>query len=364
MGGATPKMAITQIRVGIIGAGGIGKVHIQTFRRLANVRVTAIADARRDLAEACAKEYGIERVYADAEAMLEADVVDAVVVAVPNALHAPLAVKALAAGKHVLLEKPMARDLDGARAVVRAWRDSGRVLMMGHQMRWEWVNMRVKELIDGGAFGRVYQIKTGWLRRKGIPGWGSWFTRKAESGGGALIDIGVHMLDLAMYLLGDRIRPVAVSGRVYGELGTRRIGLGNWGTPDFSGTFDVEDSGTALIRFDDGSTVLLDVSWAAHMETDSQPFLHVLGTDGGATVRGECGKLFGEQDGVATETPLEPPVDDEGARVRLARHFAECVLDGKKPLSDAMAGYANQLVLDAIYASSREEREIILDWTI
>ncbi|WDL97902.1 Gfo/Idh/MocA family protein [Alicyclobacillus sp. ALC3] len=349
-----------RVRLGFMGAGNIGSVHMQSFAGLDGVVLAGVADAIPDLASARAGEFGIARVYDSADALLNDETLDAVVIGVPNRWHAPLAVQALKAGKHVLLEKPMALDATAAREIVEAAQASGKALLMGQQYRWKWSSQAVREQVEAGALGTIYTAKAGWMRRKGIPGWGTWFTRKADSGGGPLIDIGVHMLDLALFLMGNP-KPVAVSGQTYAAFGPNRRGIGNWGTPDWDGVFDVEDLASAFIRMEDGSTLTLDVSWAVHGETDSAPFVHLMGSDGGASIRGESAAFYTEAFGRPVDIPLPVPVYDEGERVRMGRHFLACVRGDVAPMAPALAGLTNQLVLDGIYQSSQTGREVMLD---
>ncbi|MFC7750154.1 Gfo/Idh/MocA family protein [Paenibacillus thermoaerophilus] len=352
-----------KIRVGVIGAGNIGNVHIIGFKSSPDFVVTAVTDAYLPLAKKRAEEHGIPHVYENADALIEADTTDAVVIAVSNEWHAPIAIKALRAGKHVMLEKPMAINLQAAKDIVRAQRETGLTLMIPHQMRWEWAAQEIKKQSEKGAFGRIYNIKCGWMRRKGIPGWGTWFTQMAKSGGGPLIDIGVHLLDLSLYLAGNP-KPVSVTGAVYSEIGPKKKGIGNWGTPDWNGRYDVEDSATAIVRMEDGSVLNLDVSWAVHMDTDSKPYVHLLGSEGGASLRGGEGTLLAELYDRAVDIPLERPEVVEDSRQQLNRHFAECIREGKEPITNAMTGLANNLILDAIYESSRTGREVQLDWSL
>jgi predicted dehydrogenase len=353
-----------KIRLGIIGAGNIGNVHINVFKKLpTEIEIVAVTDSYNSLAQMRAAEHGIPKCYMTSEELIQDPDIDAVVIGVPNQWHAPLAVQALKAGKHVLLEKPMAIDVPSAREIVRAQRESGKVLMIPHQMRWEWLPMQVKQQVDNGAIGNIYNAKVGWFRRKGIPGWGTWFTKREESGGGPLIDIGVHMLDLAFYFMGNA-KPVSVYGSTYAEFGPKKRGIGTWGTPNWNGTYNVEDLATALIKMDNGSTLSLEVSWAVHMDTDSKHFVHLMGSEGGASLIGNQGKLLTETFERATEVELKTPDNDEGGRIRVSRHFIECIRSGKEPTTSAMAGFTNNLILDAIYESSRTGHEVILDWTI
>lgn len=353
-----------KVRLGIIGAGNIGTVHMQEFSQLSDrCEITAVTDVYEPLAQARAQEFHIPHVCKSPEELLQSDQVDAVIIGVPNQFHEALAVQALKANKHVLLEKPMGLNGEAARNILRASRETSKVLMVSHQMRFESIPMQIKEQVSRGELGRIYTAKTGWYRRKGIPGWGTWFTRMDQSGGGPLIDIGVHMLDLALYLMGNP-KPVSVTGATYAEFGPRRRGIGSWGKPDWNGVYDVEDLATALIRMEDGSTLTLEVSWAVHMDTDSVPFIHLMGTEGGAAYRGRTGKLLMEKFNRALETDLVTPELDESPRQRLSKHFLECVLEGKEPISSAWTGFTNNLVLDAIYESSRTGREVILDWDV
>ncbi|MBH5317033.1 Gfo/Idh/MocA family oxidoreductase [Paenibacillus sp. GSMTC-2017] len=351
-----------KIKIGVIGAGNIGGVHLQQFAQLSDYcELTAITDTNLQLAHEKAAQYGIQQVTGTPEELIMSEEVDAVIVAVPNQFHAPLAIQAIKAGKHVLLEKPMGINGDAARQIVKAAELSDRVVMVGHQMRWESIPMQIKEQIDRGELGKIYTAKAGWFRRKGIPGWGTWFTRTDQSGGGPLIDIGVHMLDLALYLMGNP-KPVSVFGATYAEFGPKRKGIGNWGKPDWNGIYDVEDLATALIKMEDGSTLSLEVSWAVHMDTDNLPFVHLMGAEGGASYKGGTGKLLTEKFDRPYETVLSKPDNDEGERLRLSRHFLTCIREGIEPITSVLSGYTNNLILDAIYESSRSGHEVILNW--
>lgn len=352
------------VRLGVIGTGNIGRVHVAEFVRHPDVQVRAVTDAYLPGARAAAAEYGVPVVHETAEELIADPSIDAVVIAVPNRFHGPLAVRALEAGKHVLLEKPMAIDVEDARRIVRAQKESGRVLMIPHQMRWEHSSIQVKEQIDKGALGWIYHAKAGWFRRKGIPGWGTWFTRREESGGGPLIDIGVHLLDLAFHLMGD-VRPVSVFGSTYAEFGPKRKGIGTWGKPDWSGFYDVEDLATALIRMENGATISLEVSWAVHAEIEkNEPFLHLMGSEAGARIEGDEAVIYTEAFDRTVDVNLGRPSEDEGSRARMSRHFIECIREGKESLTNAMTGFACNLVLDAIYRSAASGEAIELDWSV
>lgn len=351
------------MKLGIIGTGNIGRVHVDSFTKTGRAEVVAVMDSYMPSAEQVAQQYNINKVYDKATPLIEDEQVEAIVVAVPNQFHAQLAIEALQAGKHVLIEKPMAINLAEARQIVQAQRESNNIVMVAHQMRWEPNARLIMEQVNKGALGHIYNAKTGWFRRKGIPGWGTWFTQMSQSGGGPLIDIGVHMIDLALHLMGNP-KPVSVYGSTYAEFGPRRRGIGTWGTPDWNGTYDVEDLATALIKMDNGSTLSLEVSWAAHMETSNQPFVHLMGSEGGAYLDGHRAKLFTEMFDQTIDLELPLPDHDEGARIRMSNHFIDCVKQGIQPITDVMTGFTNNLILDAIYESSRTGHEVKLNWEI
>ncbi|RJX39452.1 gfo/Idh/MocA family oxidoreductase [Paenibacillus pinisoli] len=352
-------MTNRNLSIGIIGAGAIGGVHMDTLAKVEGANVTAVADAHLQMAQQRAGQYGIAAVYTDPWALLADESVDVVVIAVPNQFHAPYAIEALKRGKHVLLEKPMAIDSASARSIADEAERSGKVLMIAHQMRWKGLSRAVKEMISRGDLGRIYLAKTGWLRKKGIPGWGSWFTRKEAAGGGPLIDIGVHMLDLSLYLMGNP-QPQSVYGSTYAEFGPNREGIGSWGTPDWNGYYNVEDLASALIKLDNGATLSLDVSWAAHAAgLPEEPFLHLMGTKGGISIIGERGTYITHRSNEVAESEIAPYAGEED-RVLMARCFVECVHEGRQPDAGAMAGYTTSRILDAIYESSRTGHEIKL----
>jgi predicted dehydrogenase len=344
----------------VIGAGFIGRVHMQTFGEIDGAEVVGCTDAALELAAAAAKQYTVPRVFESADELINSPDVDAVVVAVPNRMHAPLTVQALAAGKHVLCEKPMALNGDAAREIVAAQRASGKTAMVAHQMRWLAAPQEAKRLVEAGELGEVYNAKCGMMRRKNIPGWGSWFTRMAESGGGPLIDLGVHVLDMAIWLMGNP-RPVSVFGSTYAKFGPEKRGLGSWGTPQWDGIFDVEDLATAMIKMDNGSTLTLDVSWAANTKSDNQHWVDLMGTEGGVSIRGDELTLTTQKFDRPIDVDTTPSLST-GARPMLAAHFVESIQNDTQPISDVVSGLVNNTILDAIYESAKSGKAVDLDW--
>lgn len=274
-------MTTQPLRAGVIGCGEIGvRGHIPGFRA-AGVHVVGVCDANAARAEATAAKLDIPHHYVDYRDLLARADIDLVAVGLPNALHAPVTLDALRAGKHVLCEKPMSVDAAGAERMVAEARERKLMLSINHQMRFEPTALAMRDAVASGRLGRVYYAESRMVRSAGIPGYGGWFTNKKLAGAGALFDIGVHMLDLALFILGfPRVR--AVSGFLSGELGARKIGLGSWGVDrGTQGVFDVDDTASATLLLDGGTRLNVLVTWAAFAPGyDERVTLY--GTDGGA----------------------------------------------------------------------------------
>src|SRR5262245_47319380 len=217
-------METKRLRVGVIGA-GIGATHLAAYNQLPQVEVVALAGLDDDRVRRVAAEYKVPQTYREYEQLLSAPGIDAVSVCLPNILHAPVTIDALRAGKHVLVEKPLARNADEGRAMIEAAQAADRVLMIAFNHRYRADVQWIKQYVESGALGKIYYAKAHWMRRAGIPRLGSWFVSKEQSGGGPLVDLGVHVLDMAMYLIGEP-RPLAVSANTYAEFGPR--GLKGW----------------------------------------------------------------------------------------------------------------------------------------
>lgn len=336
-----------------MGAGGIARSHLRAFSDEAGVKAVAIADPNEAAARERADEFAIPSVYSDYRQLLEQDDVDAVILCVPNFLHAPISIESMAAGKHVLCEKPMALSIDEAERMEQASKDYDRVFALGLNHRYRTEVQQLRQLIADGKLGRVYHARTGLLRQSGIPGWGSWFTQKERSGGGPLIDLGVHMLDAVWYLAGTP-RPLRVSGITHAELGPHGKGRGRYGKLDPNGIFDVEDLATALIRCEGGITIVVEVSWATH--GPSRNWIELMGTEAGAIVGKAELQLFSESEGNPVEKSV--PTPGPSARHNMLTHFASCIRSGEKPISNATDGVWLTRILDAIYRSAAAGEEV------
>jgi len=331
------------IRVGVIGL-NMGKGHVRNYASSPDVEAVYVCDLVPERREAVIAECGLTTpAYADYREMLANSDIDAVSVALPNRLHAPVTIAALRAGKHVLCEKPMAATVAEARRMVAAAAKADRQLMVHFNQRFSPEAFFVKSLADSGELGDIYLAKCHWIRRRGIPR-RSTFYQKATSGGGALIDIGVHVLDLTMWLMGHP-QPVAVSGCTYCNFG-----------PDLDPVFDVDDHALAFVRFANGASLSLEASWASHVQGEAIGF-ELRGTRGGArrvgSYQGEY-RVFQTVGGTFVDTtpcaPL-PPVAN-------AQHqFAASIVNGTPNPAPGEHGLAVQQVLEAIYKSAANGRE-------
>jgi predicted dehydrogenase len=299
------------------------------------------------------------RAYADGAELLDDPEIDAVYIATPNALHAPLALRALDAGKHVIIEKPFTTNVADAEAIVDRAERAGRLVTVGMNQRFLPSCQRVAALVQGGALGHVYHAKAFWFRRAGIPRLGSWFGSKALAGGGALYDIGAHLLDLALFAL-NRFDPSTVSGQVYSTFGARGMGEGGWGLSEREHSdFDVDDAATALLRFDDGLTVTLDVSWARHQREPDIMNVLLHGTTAGAG----CypGELYGAtalpNDYETMPLPEAPLAYPHESRFY---NFIGAILGTETLCVSPAQALSVQRILGAIYESSRLGREVML----
>ncbi len=336
-----------KVRVGVIGAGAIAPAHLKNYQANPNAELLAICDVEEAQAKKVAAQFGIPNVFTDHKKMLKAVALDAVSVCTPNLYHAPQSIDALKAGLHVMCEKPLAMNAKEARQMVKTAETAGKVLMTAQCMRYSGAAQSLKKMIDGGRFGDLYFGKAMLLRRAGIPK--GWFGCLQYAGGGPLLDIGVHVLDLLWYLM-DRPKPVAAYGVTFDYLGKSGQGKGGWGVgwDPVPGDFSVEDLAAALIRFENGKAISLEASWAAH--TGDTFLARVLGTKGGAQINPDF--HLWEVDGRTTldTTPNPPKIDGYQGEVN---HFIDCILKGAKCISPGSQSVVVVAMLDAIYESAK-----------
>ena len=353
-------MTLQTINIGVIGA-GIGRSHIKSYARVPQAQVVAVCDLDEARARTAAQENDAPDavIFTDYQTLLERDDIDAVSVCLPNALHYPATMAALRSGKHVLCEKPLAMNATEAQEVVDAAEKFDRKCMVAQVKRFSPQAQYLKNLIDTGDLGAPYYGRAYWLRRYGIPGFGTWFTAKDQSGGGPLIDIGVHMLDVAWWLMGCP-RPTAAMGATYAQFGPQGKGLGQGSTRDVddaNAPFDVEDLAVGLLRFEGGQSINVEVSWALHTERDQQG-VEIFGPRAGCEW-GEMVKVHSDRDGKAHSELVEVGFGDMWQNQM--QHFIDCILQDQTPDPDAQQGATLMKMLDALYQSAQSGHEAIID---
>ena len=355
-------MADKKIKIAIIGAGGIATwAHMPAYERMDNVEIIGVCDIIEERAEKAAKRMGADFYCTDYKEIFKLEGLDAVDICTPNYLHSIIAVDALNAGINVFCEKPDAINVTEAEKMKKAAEESGKTLMVMRNNRYRDTSKYLKTYIEGGKMGQIYAARCGWQRRRGIPGKGGWFTTKAMSGGGPLIDLGVHMIDLAMWLMGNPT-PVAVSGSTYTKFAHTDVSDSThtrYGDRNANGTFDVEDLAMGMIRFDNGCVMQIEFSWASNIEGEEN-FVELRGEKAGARLsNNEPLKIFTEEYGKTAD--LLPKVDEKvsGHEMNL-RHFVDVLSGEKEPMFVPQQGLDMIKILQGFYQSAEEGREILL----
>jgi predicted dehydrogenase len=276
------KKTTTDLKVGIIGVGGIAEgKHMPALAKIGSVKLAAFCDLVEERATTGAEKYGIKgaTVYTDFRQMLAKEKLDVVHVCTANDTHSMISVAALEAGCHVMCEKPMHRDAAGARAMVQAARLTGKKLTIGYQNRFRADSLYLKKLCEDGELGEIYYAKALAVRRRAVPTWGV-FLDKEKQGGGPLIDIGTHALDLTLWMM-NNYEPTLALGSVYYKLNSRENAANAWGPWDPK-VYTAEDSAFGFIKFANGATVSLESSWAINLRQAGESRCTLVGTEAGA----------------------------------------------------------------------------------
>lgn len=353
-----------KLRVGVIGLGWAGQQHVAAYAADPTVDLVALSAMEEHLLARFGDEHDVPGRYQDWKQMIAEADLDAVSIATPTFLHAPMATYALESGLHVLTEKPMAETGEAAAGMVEAARTAGRVLDVSFNHRQRGDVAALKSVVDSGVLGTLYYAKTGWIRRQGIPGLGTWFTKSASAGGGAMMDIGIHMLDMALHLMGEPevTAAAAATHAEFGPLGRGGSGFGisqvEEGVP-----FEVEDLATAFLRLEGGGTMLLESSWAQWIPHDLC-YVTLYGADGGATI--EWGgdpthpqkvlKVWTEVAGMPAE--LQPVVGEDGRHAAAVAGFLQKVRSGDHAAHDGSLALRRARIIDACYASAKAGAEV------
>ena len=347
-----------KLRCAVIGAGAIGLEHLHSLISCPRAATVAIAESHPQRAREASERFKIPRSYTDFRELLEQPDVDAITIATPNYLHAPIAIEALKARKHVLLEKPLATNLKDGLKIAETAKKMKRTVMVAHNYRFHRQTQLAKMMIERGDLGEVYHARCFWLRRNGIPRIGSWFTQKQFSGGGCTCDLGVHLLDTCLHLLKD-FEVSSVTGQTHSKFGGRGMAELDWGKSevDPKRPFDVEDFSVALLKLKSGKTVVMESGWAGFPATDGREVgIDLMGTNAGLSLY-PAKLLRNCPDGFETVHLHAPKIPYSEDRIH---HFVSCVLDGKKPLVPLEESVKVQEILDAIYLSASTGKEIRL----
>jgi predicted dehydrogenase len=343
------------LRCAVIGAGAIGLHHMDGFKKHPQAELVGVAEVNPERRKEAAEKHNLPRAVEDYKELLRDKSIDAVSIALPNYLHAPVAIEAINAGKHVMLDKPMATSAKEGQQIIDAWKQKKVVFMVGQNFRFIKDTQMAREYIRSGELGEVYHGRAHWLRRSGIPRIGSWFTQKKFAGGGCCYDIGVHLLDCTLHCM-DNFDAEAVSGIAHAKFGPRGLGDGSWGKGEIDPNkpFDVEDMAAALIKLKGGKSVVLEISWALHADGGKDSGIDLYGTEGGINLfPAKILKVKGTNYETITPDFKKLPVAEE----RMV-HFVDCVLSKAEPLVRPEDSLKVQKILDAIYESSATGREI------
>ena len=351
-----------KLRVGAVGIGGIfNACHAPVWLNHPEVELVAVCDIIPEKAHKFAEVHGIAHAVTDYRDLVKLDL-DAVDICTPNLFHSRIAVAALRAGKHVLTEKPDAVNTSEARKMAAAAERSGKTLMAMRNNRFTPHFQFLKRYIGDGHMGDIYAGRVGWIRRRGTPGRGGWFTTKELSGGGPLIDLGVHFLDLALWLM-DNPSPRSLSASVYTKFADASTPAdsvnASFGEAKEAGTFDVEDLAIGFARFSNGAALQIEFSWASNIDEETV-FLELRGSKAGFFFRNWKLTLFTEAGGSLVDvTPKLTKLKVE-QHAAFLHHFVDVVRGRAQPVIRPEHGVDMIALLTGLYASAEKGREVQL----
>lgn len=368
-----------KLRIAIVGCGGIAnQKHMPSIKANADkAEMVAFCDLIPERAEKAAKEYGVEgaKVYTDYKEMLADTSVefDVVHVCTPNVAHCPITVAAFEAGKHVMCEKPMAHNTEDARKMIDAWKKSGKKFTIGYQNRLRDDTQTLHASCEAGELGEIYFAKAHALRRRAVPTWGV-FPNKALQGGGPLIDIGTHALDITLWMM-NNYEPESVSGQVFYKLGRQEDGpAGNVFGPWDPKTFEVEDSAFGLVKMKNGATIYLEASWALNVLKSMEASTTLCGTKAGAEIhhggsypQDELIYNTVEHNQLMEKTISPAGVVDffEGGAaaeaVREQEQWLNAIINDTDPLVKPEQAFVVTQILEGIYKSAETGKEVFFD---
>lgn len=357
------------VKIGIIGCGGIanGK-HMPSLKKIKNVQMVAFCDVIEERAVKAAEEYGVEgaKVYTDYKELLKDRDIEVVHVCTPNRSHAFISIDAMEAGKHVMCEKPMAKTYKEAKEMLDASERTGMKLTIGYQSRWRADSLYLKKMCEDGELGEIYYGKAIALRRRAVPTWGV-FLNEYEQGGGPLIDIGTHALDLTLWMM-DNYKPKMVVGTTFEKLKNQKDCGNAWGDWDPK-KFTVEDAAFGFIVMENGATIMLESSWALNIRNPKEAITMICGTEGGADMFDGLNINFiknGRQcilkpDLTAGGVAFYDGDGDEDPSVLEARAWLDAVVNDHEPRTKASQALVVTQILEAIYESAKTGKPVYFD---
>lgn len=363
-----------KLRVGIVGCGGIAnQKHFPALKKNADLNeMVAFCDIVEERALQASKEFGVEnaKVYTDYHEMMKNEEVDVIHICTPNVSHSEIAIAAFKAKKHVYCEKPMSHSTQEAEKMVAAWKESGVKFTVGYQNRFRSDVQNLHEACEAGDLGEIYYGKAHAIRRRGVPTWGV-FMDKEQQGGGPLIDIGTHALDITLWCM-NNYEIESVTGSVFYKLGgLKQATIGNLFGPWNPETYEVEDSAMGFIKMKNGATIQLEASWALNILESREASTTLCGTLAGAEIHSGMSHSKNEliynrgRNGQLMEETLSPVGGvayfgggggEEGAID--CKQWLEAIVNNTDPLVKPEEALAVTKVLDAIYQSARENKEV------
>lgn len=356
------------LKAAVIGCGGIanGK-HLPSLASLPEVELVAFCDTIEQRAQEAAEKYGAAnaKVFTDYKQLLAEMELDVVHVCTPNDSHSEITVAALEAGNHVMCEKPMAKTAEQARAMLEAANRTGKKLSIAYQNRFRTDSLYLKELCEAGDLGEIYLGKALAIRRRAVPTWGV-FLDEEKQGGGPLIDIGTHALDLTLWLM-DNYEPKSVMGSVFHKLGQRENAANAFGPWDPE-QFKVEDSAFGYITMKNGATVILESSWALNVVETGEAKTLLCGTEGGADMKNGL-RINGEKNSRLYDTQIDLSAGgvaffsgaEETDAYREAKSWITAIMEDKEPVVKPQQALVVTEILEAIYESARTGKAVYFD---
>lgn len=357
-----------KLRIGIIGCGGIANnKHMPNLSELDNIEMVAFCDIVESKAIAAREEFGSAnaKAYTDYKQLLADDSIDVIHVCTPNKSHSFITVDALEAGKHVLCEKPMAKTYDEAKLMVETAKRTGKKLTIGYDNRFRVDSQELAKIAHGGDLGEVYFAKAHAVRRRAVPTWGV-FLNEDEQGGGPLIDIGTHALDLTLWLM-DNYKPKSVVGKTYHKLSQTENAANAWDSWDPS-EFTVEDSAFGFITMENDATIFLEASWALNTIDEHEAKATLCGTKGGADMKNgliingeERGRLFNKEIVTDAGGVAFFDGDEEEHSLLETKSWIDCIVNDTEPLVKPEQALVVTQILEAMYESSKTGKTVYLD---